>query len=375
MTVLEGKEDVLPEPELLEEVIWQERDFEAQMTKDIFAWEYSDMNGLDPKFYQHKIYLKPDAVPVKQHSYRMNPNLAKQDKVEIDRLLQVGFITPIDNSKWLSPIVVAPKKNKKIRICVDYRKLNAAISAPFSLPFLDSILDDFAGHKMYSFLDGFSGYNQIRMAQEDQAKIAFIMARRVFACTVMWFGLRNAPSTFQRDMFEIFGPYLTHFMWIFLNDLSVFGAQLEHLKQLQLCFLKCWEVNFSLNTLKCVFAMHSGRLLGHVIFEDGISMDPDKIAAIMEAPAPVNSKQCAIFLSQTQWHGRHLRFVAHLAIPTNQAAHAKIFEWTSECDLAYRRLKIQLSKAPIMISPNWDRDFHVFMDASNSAVGSVLMQE
>ncbi|MCO5573038.1 hypothetical protein L7F22_026803 [Adiantum nelumboides] len=205
--------------------------------QDIFAWEYADMKGLDPKFYQHKIHLKPDAVPIKQHSYCMNPNLAKQVKVEIDRLLQVGFITPIDKPKWLSLIVVVPKKNKKICICVDYRKLNAAtIPDSFPLPFLDSILEDVAGHEMYSFLDGFSGYNQICMAQEDQAKTAFIIAWGVFACTVMWFGLRNAPSTFQRDMFEIFGPYLTDFMRIFLDDLSVFGAQQEHLKHVRLCF-------------------------------------------------------------------------------------------------------------------------------------------
>ncbi|MCO5613451.1 hypothetical protein L7F22_067727 [Adiantum nelumboides] len=174
---------------------------------------------------------------VKQHSYRMNLNLAKQVKVEIDRLLQVGFITPIDNPKWLSPIGVVPKKNKKIQIFMDYRTLNATtVLDPFLLPFLDSILDDVAGHEMHSFLDGFSGYNKIQMAQEDRAKTTFITAWGVFACTVMWFGLRNASSVFQRDKFEIFDPYLTDFMRIFLDDLSVFGAQLE---QLWLCFLKC----------------------------------------------------------------------------------------------------------------------------------------
>ncbi|MCO5595247.1 hypothetical protein L7F22_049287 [Adiantum nelumboides] len=399
MAVSKSNKEVLPKPESLEEVIWQERDSEAQMTKvtrvreddldivflgngegirpiyisrrleipfwkklitllrefqDVFAWEYADMKGLDPKFYQHKIHLKPDAVLVKQHSYRMNPNLAKQVKVEIDRLLQVGFITPIDNPEWISPIVVVPEKNKKIHICMDYRKRNAAtVPDPYPLLFLDFILDDVAGHEMYSLLDGFSRYNQICMAQEDQAKIAFITAYGVFACTVMWFGLRNAPSTFQRDMFEIFGPYLTDYMRIFLDDLSVFGAQLEHLmKHPRLCFLKCREVHFSLNPLKCAFAVRSGRLLSHVISKDGIVVDPNKIVAIMEALSPINSKQCAIFLRQARWHGRNLSFVVHLAIPINYATHAKDFVWTSECDFAYWRLKIQLSKAPIMIPPN-----------------------
>ena len=115
---------------------------------------------------------------------------------------------------------------------------------------------------------------------------------------MMWFGLRNALATFQRDMIQIFGPYLTDFMRIFLDDLSVFGAQREHLSHLRLCFLKCQEVHFSLNPLKCAFAVRSGRLLGTVISADGILVDPDKVAAIMQAPAPTTPRQCLRFLGQ-----------------------------------------------------------------------------
>ena len=125
--------------------------------KDIFAWQYTDMKGVDPRFCQHRINLKKDAVPVVQRRYRMNPNFAKQVKEEIDKLLKVGFIYPMHQVTWLSPIVVVPKKNGKIRVCVDYRKLNAAtITDPFPLPFNDTMLDTVAGHEMYSFLDGFS---------------------------------------------------------------------------------------------------------------------------------------------------------------------------------------------------------------------------
>ena len=94
--------------------------------KDIFAWDYSDMKGIDPTFYQHRINLKKDAVPVIQQRYRMIPNFAKQVKDEIDKLLQVGFIKPVHEVTWLSPIVIVPTKNGKIRVCVNYRKLNAA---------------------------------------------------------------------------------------------------------------------------------------------------------------------------------------------------------------------------------------------------------
>ena len=256
----------------------------------------------------------------------------------MDRLLRVGFIAPIENPDWISPIVIVPKKNKKLRICVDYRKLNAAtIPDPFPLPYMDTMLDEVAGHEMYSFLDGFSGYNQIKMAPEDQAKTAFITAWGVFVCTIMWFGLRNSPSTFQRDMYEIFGPFLTDFMRIFLDDLSIFGAKDLHLGHLRLCLQRCSEVSFSLNPMKCAFAVRSGKLLGHIISQEGIAVDPDKVTAIMQASPPAEPKGCMRFLGKIRWHGRHLRFLADMAIPLNEAAHTdcKAFSWMAECDLAF----------------------------------------
>ena len=143
--------------------------------RDAFAWSYTDMEGIDPKFYQHKINLKEGAVLIKQKRYKTNPNYAKQVKEEIDRLLRVGFIYPVEKATWISPIVIVPKKSMKIRVCVDYRRLNAAtIPNPFPLPFTDSLLDEVAGKEMYTFLDGFSGYNQVKMVMEDRDKTAFI---------------------------------------------------------------------------------------------------------------------------------------------------------------------------------------------------------
>jgi hypothetical protein len=177
-------------------------EFKEQLThvlkyKDVFAWSYEDMKGLNSEFYHHKINLAKDAIPIQQRRYRLNPNYAAKVKEEIDKLLRVGFIRPIKRATWLSPIVVVPKKNGKLRVCMDYRKLNAAtIIDAFPLPFTDGVLDTVAGHEMYSFLDGFSGYNQIRMAEEDQEKIAFVTEWGVFVAVVMMFGLKTAPATF-----------------------------------------------------------------------------------------------------------------------------------------------------------------------------------
>ncbi|MCO5551528.1 hypothetical protein L7F22_005032 [Adiantum nelumboides] len=132
--------------------------------------------------------------------YKMNPNYAAKVKEEINALLKAGFIAEVESSDWLYPIVVVPKNNGKLRICVDFRKLNEQIiKDPFPLPFTDTMLDQVAGHEMYSFLDGYSGYNQISLAEEDREKTAFITEWGAFIYLVMPFGLCNAPATKMKE--------------------------------------------------------------------------------------------------------------------------------------------------------------------------------
>ena len=149
-------------------------------------------------------------------------------KHEIDKLLKAGFIYPVDRAEWLSPIVIVPKKNGKLRVCVDYRKLNGATkSDPFPLPFTEEILETVAGHEILSLLDGFSGYNQVRVAPEDQPKTCFITEWGAYATRVMSFGLMSAPSTFQRGVMTIFAEFLNDFMKVFLDDFSIYGSPME----------------------------------------------------------------------------------------------------------------------------------------------------
>ena len=117
------------------------------------------MKGIDPNTCSHHIYTQEGARPVRHQQRRMNPTLKYIVKEELQKLLNVNFIYPISNSKWVSPLVVVPKKNGKWRICIDYQELNkATLKDYFPLPFIDQVLVTLAGKK-YSFLYGFSGYN------------------------------------------------------------------------------------------------------------------------------------------------------------------------------------------------------------------------
>ena len=157
------------------------------------------MKGIDPQLCTHHIYIENDAIPVRQPQRRLNPHLKDVVKAELQKLLDVNFIYPISDSKWVSPLVVVPKKNGKWRIYVDYRELNKATQKDhFPLPFIDQVLDTLAGKKFFSFLNGFSGYNQIQIALEDQDKTTFTCPWGTFAYRVLPFGFCNALATFQK---------------------------------------------------------------------------------------------------------------------------------------------------------------------------------
>lgn len=143
--------------------------------EDVFAWRIEDMKGIPARYGEHRIDLMDNAVPVRQRQYRLNPKYSLMVKNEIDKYLSVGIIYPVLSSEWVSPIVIVPKKmTSKIRVCQDFRKLNGATKKDHHpLPFTYPILDHVARHEMYSFLNGFSGYNQVSIRKHDKDKTTF----------------------------------------------------------------------------------------------------------------------------------------------------------------------------------------------------------
>ena len=137
---------------------------------------------------------------------------------------------------------------------------------------------------------------------------------------------------------------------------------------------KCRGSRLSLNPEKCVFGVTSGALLGHIVSNDGIVVDPDKVKAILQAPAPTNAKALSRFLGQIGWQNRMLRYLADFATPLHAVVHHIPFQWTEQEEKAYQALKVMLSQAPVVQPPDWTKDFHVSVDASDIMIKSVLMQ-
>jgi len=202
----------------------------------------------------------------------MNPNLREIVKEELQKLLNAWFVYPISDSEWVSPLVIVSKKNGKWRVCVDYRALNKATHKDhFPLPFIDQVLDSLSGKKFFSFLDGFSGYNQIKIAPQDLDKTTFISPWGTFAYRVLPFGLCNAPTTFQRTVIGIFSDMLNDSLEIFMDDFTPYGVSFEDvLQNLEKVLKRCAQAHLSLGTEKCHMMMNEGIVLGHFISFQGI---------------------------------------------------------------------------------------------------------
>nr|XP_016434108.1 PREDICTED: uncharacterized protein LOC107760556 [Nicotiana tabacum] len=209
--------------------------------KGALGWTIKDIKGISPAICTHRVLMEDSYKPIVQPQRRLNPAMQEVMKKEVVKLLAAGIIYPISDSPWVSPIQVVPKKggmtviknknNELIptkvvtgwRVCIDYGRLNDATRKDhFPLTFIDQVLERIAGYDFYCFLDGYSGYNQIPIAPEDQDKTTFICPHGTYAYRRMPFGLCNAPATFQRCMSAIFADMTDKFLEIFMDDFTLF---------------------------------------------------------------------------------------------------------------------------------------------------------
>ena len=166
--------------------------------KEVFAWSYEDMPGIDTDIVQHCIPTNPTMKPIKQKLRRMKPKWTLKIKEEVEKQYNAGFLRVVNYLEWLANVVLKPKKDRKIRMCVDFQDLNKANpKEDFPLPHIDILVDNTIGHALLSFMDGFSRYNQIKMAPEDMEKTFFITPWGTYCYKVMPFGLKNASATYQ----------------------------------------------------------------------------------------------------------------------------------------------------------------------------------
>src|SRR4051812_47600622 len=246
------------------------------------------MPGVPRELAEHKLNADPKVRPVKQSLRPFNEERRRAIAEEVQHLLAAGFIRPIKYSKWPANPVLVEKKNGTWRMCINYTNLNSACpKEQFVLLRIDQIIDSTASSEALCFLDAYSGYNQIKMAVEDEEKTAFIAPFRAFFYTAMTFGLKNNGATYQRCMQECLGSQIGRNIHVYIDDMVIKSTrQGDLLADLAETFANLRRYKIELNPGKCTFGVPAGQLLGYVVSKRGIEANPTKIDTIARLGKP-----------------------------------------------------------------------------------------
>ena len=326
---------------------------------------------------QCTIPIQPGVQPIASRPYVYSLKEKEIIEREIQDMLAKGVIEP-SSAAWSAPVVLVKKKDGAIRFCVDYRKLNSVTSPDnFPLPRLEDTLDTLAGNAVFSTMDLKSGYWQIPVAEEDKDKTSFVTHQGLHRWTRAPFGLRNMPAIFQRLMTKVLAGLTWTSVLVYIDDLIVFGRDFqEHLLRLDSVLVRLKAAGLTVNLDKCCFGMLEVHHLGHIISARGIQPDPKKMAAVANMVAPRNVKGVQQFLGVMNWFRKFIPNFSEVAAPLNHLTKKTTeFNWTGECEQAFRQLKELLVTAPILRLPDPRRPFVLMTDASDKQIGAVLLQK
>ncbi|GBG81901.1 hypothetical protein CBR_g34084 [Chara braunii] len=324
----------------------------------------------------HEIILEAGAVSSKGCIYRMSEEELTVLRAQLDDLLDKGWIRP-SSSPYGAPVLFVRKKKKDLRLCIDYRKLNAqTVKNVGPLPRIDDLLERLGGTKYFSKLDLKSGYHQISIRPNDCYKSVFKTRYGHFEWVVMPFGLSNALATFQAAMTNEFRTMLDRFVLVYLDDILVYSRSLEdHLEHLRRVLETLRRAKYKANRDKCEFVQQELEYLGHFVTLEGISPLLDKIQAIQEWPEPRNVTEVCSFLGLASYYQRFIKgyskIAAHL---TKLQCEDRPFDFGEEARESFLALKVALLSAEVLRIYDPLLPTCVTTDASGYGIGAVLEQ-
>ncbi|GBG80599.1 hypothetical protein CBR_g31059 [Chara braunii] len=343
--------------------------------------EFKDLTepptGTVPRPIQHRIEIEPGSRTPKGAVYRMSPRELEELRKQLDELLEKGWIRP-SSFPFGAPVLFVPKKEGKLRMCIDYRGLNAiTVKNVEPLPRIDDLLDRVQGAKYFSKIDLKSGYHQIEVHPDDQYKTAFRTRYGHYEFIVMPFGLTNAQATFQQCMNDLFRPWLDRFVVVYLDNILVFSKTLEeHQGHLRQVLEKLREANFKINAKKCDWAKTQVLYLGHVLDGDDVKPEDSKIAALRDWPTPRTLTKLRSFLGLANYYRKFVRNFSTIVAPLRRLLRKEtIWKWDKDCTSAMKKLKQALIEYPVLKVVDPSLPFVVTTDASQYGIGAVLQQD
>jgi hypothetical protein len=336
-----------------------------------------DLPGMPPeRAIEFKIELQPDTAPIAKAPYKISHVELKELNIQLHGLLDKCYIHP-STSSWDCSALFLEKKDKELRLCVDYRPLNAVtIKNKYPLPRIDILFDQLAEAQVFSKIDLHFGYHQIKIRAEDIPKTAFTIGYGLFEYLVMSFGLMNALAHFMYLMNSVFMPELDKFVMVFINDIIIYSRSMEeHEEHLRIVLQRLREHQLYAKFSKCEFWIKKVPFLGHVVSPEGIAMNPSKVKEVLDWKPLTSVSEVRSFLGLAGYYRWFIPNFSKIAKPiTKLTKKGNMYVWSDACDEAFKNLKKLLTTSPVLSQHDTDKPFDAYCDASGTGLGGVLMQ-
>ena len=326
--------------------------------------------------YEHRIDLNDD-IPVASRPYRTPHSKMVEIDGEVEKLLKSGVIEE-SKSAYSAPCLLVYKKSGKPRLVIDYRKINKKIQPiKYPLPHLETTLQNLGGNSVFTTLDLLSGYHQIPLRDIDYNKTAFTTGRGLYHYRRVPFGMITSGAAMQYAMEKILGGLNGRICQTYVDDIVIYGRTLgEHDENVNVVLNRLKESGFKVNLKKCKFRMLKVECLGHVISGEGITPNPGKVKDIQEKRRPRSVKDVRSFMGMVSYYRRFVKDFAKISRPLTELTKKDVrWKWSEECEEAYRRLIDEVTHAPILVYPDYEKTFYVTTDASGDGIGAVLSQK
>ena len=364
----------------IHEVAFRQQHLSFDQRRDLFSILNKHKKLFDGSLgvYPHKkvhIELKPGAKPVHHHAYPV-PHLHRQTfKKELDHMVELGILEPCGASEWASPAFIIPKKDGRVRQITDLRSLNKAIvRKKYPLPIITDMLEQISGYKFFTKLDISMQYYTFELDEPSQDLCVIVTPFGKYKYKRLPMGLKCAPDFAQQVMEEVLRD--VDDTGVYLDDIGAFSMTWEHHILLLDKILHRLEANgFTVNPLKCEWAIQETDWLGYWLTPTGLKPWRKKIDGILQMQKPKNLSQMRGFLGAVNHYRRMWPQRAHILAPLSSESGKTTFRWTEEMDLAFKRMKALMARDCLLAYPNHNKPFHIYTDASKYQMGAYIVQD
>ena len=330
--------------------------------------------------------IETDARPFRQRLRIYSASIQAIINQEIQKLIDQGVIVPSKSPYASNPLLIRkPDKTQpsgmKERLCIDYVQLNKqTVKDSYPLPNIQSIFNSISRSTWFTTMDLLNGFWQVMIKPEHRHKTAFLTSRGLYEWITMPFGLCNAPSTFQRLMDTIILPEYRGFIETYIDDLLTHSLSFDdHIKHLDILLSSLEKNNLTVKLSKCKFAQKEVKFLGHIITHNEIKMNPESVETILKWERPKSGengvKAIRGFLGMTGWYRKFIKNFSHIAKPLYDLTKKGVkWEWSDACEKAFITLRDAITKYPVLRAPDPNKNFILHTDASDVALGGILMQ-